>query len=100
MMTALLALGQPAVAMLAGAAARAVTRPLLRKAPSAPGMSDLVLLAPREGGWYPSPPGLVTLAILAEAHAFAILPPESEGLPAGAPLAAQPLGPDFCEHMP
>jgi hypothetical protein len=34
---------------------------------------------------------VVTLAGLAAARAIAIIPPQSEGLPAGAPLAAQPL---------
>jgi molybdopterin biosynthesis enzyme len=65
--------------------------PLLRKAASALGLSDLVLLTSEGTGWRPAPPGSVTLAALAAAHAFAVLPPDSEGLAEGATLSATPL---------
>jgi len=88
---ALWALGLPAMAALAGARPLTETRPLARKIASAVGVSEVVLLVQDGGGWVPQPAGLVTLAGLAAARAFAIIPPESEGLPAGAPLAAHPL---------
>lgn len=98
MITGLLALALPVLLSLTGAAAApAATRPLLRKLASAPGMSDLVLLSARPEGWLPSAPGLVTLAALAQARAFAILPPGSEGLPAGSALAGHALAPEPCE---
>lgn len=87
----LLALGLPVLAALAGATQRRVTLPLLRKAASAPGMSDLVLLTAQPGGWQPAAPGLITITSLAQADAFAILPPDSEGLSAGSPLEATPI---------
>lgn len=97
MITALLALALPVLLSLAGAVAPAVTRPLLRKLASAPGMSDLVLLSARPEGWLPAAPGLVTIAALAQARAFVILPAGSEGLPAGSALAGQSLAPEPCE---
>ncbi|MFN3279863.1 MAG: hypothetical protein ACK41Y_15925 [Paracoccus hibiscisoli] len=91
MIVGLLALGRPALAALTGSTARPLMRPLTRKVASAPGMADLVLLAAHGDGWRPGAPGLITLAALTQAQAFAILPPDSEGLPAGAPLAGTPV---------
>lgn len=91
MVAACLALGLPALARLTGATPVARTLPLARKLTSTVGLSDLVLLAQDAGRWWPQPAGLLTLSGLAAAEAFAILPPESEGLPAGAPLAATPF---------
>jgi molybdopterin biosynthesis enzyme len=91
MLAACLALALPAMAALTGAAPRPETRPLVRKLASNVGLSELVLLAADGDAWLPHPAGTVTLTGLAAARAFAILPPESEGLPAGAPLAALPL---------
>ncbi len=91
MVAACLALGLPAMVALTGAARQVEARPLLRKAASALGLSDLVLLTAEGGGWRPAPPGSVTLSALAAAHAFALLPPDSEGLPEGAVLDATSL---------
>ena len=91
MAAALWALGLPAMAALAGARPLTETRPLARKIASAVWMAEVVLLAEDGAAWAPQPAGVVTLAGLAAARAVAIIPPQSEGLPAGAPLAAQPL---------
>jgi len=91
MVSACLGLALPALAGLAGAAPPARTLPLARKLTSTVGLSELVLLAEDSGRWRPQPAGLVTLSGLAAATAFALLPPDSEGLPAGAPLSATPF---------
>lgn len=91
MAAALWALGLPAMAALAGARPLTETRPLARKITSAVGMAEVVLLAEDGAAWAPQPAGVVTLAGLAAARAIAIIPPQSEGLPAGATLAAHPL---------
>jgi molybdopterin molybdotransferase len=91
MVAACLALGLPALAALTGAAPATEARPLARKAASALGLSEIVLLAAEDGRWRPAPPGSVTLSVLALADAFALLPPDSEGLPEGAMLPATPL---------
>lgn len=91
MVIACLALALPALARLTGAAPRVRTLPLSRKLTSGVGLSELVLLAEAEGQWLPQPAGTLTLSGLATATAFAILPPDSEGLPAGAPLSATPF---------
>lgn len=93
---ACLALGLPVMIALCGSETATEERPLSRKAASSLGLSELVLLTREGAAWRPSPAGSVTLSTLAAAHAFAILPPESEGLPEGAPLAGislrSPLG--------
>ncbi|NYS26127.1 hypothetical protein HUK65_14125 [Rhodobacteraceae bacterium 2376] len=91
MVAALLGLALPALAHLGGAVPGAETRPLARKLTATVGLSELVLLAESDDGWLAQPAGLVTLSGLAAARGFAILPPESEGLPAGAALSATPL---------
>jgi molybdopterin biosynthesis enzyme len=91
MVAALLGLGLPALAALSGATPRTETRPLARKIASGVGVAELVLLARDGDAWLPQPAGTLTLSRLAAACAFAILPPDSEGLPAGAPLSAHPL---------
>ncbi|MCH8466025.1 MAG: hypothetical protein LAT78_05565 [Roseinatronobacter sp.] len=96
MLAALLGLGLPAIAALSGASARVQMRPLSQKISSAVGISEFVLLAEAGEGILPFPTGNVTISSLAQASAFAILPPESEGLPAGAELPCilldQPFG--------
>jgi len=91
MVAACLGLGLPALTRLTGATPVARTLPLARKLISTVGLSELVLLAEDAGQWWPQPAGALTLSGLAAADAFAILPPDSEGLPAGAPLAATPF---------
>lgn len=83
---AFLALGLPALAALAGAAQQPVSRPVSRKIASTIGLSDLVLLERAGAGWLPGPAGTLTLALLARAEAFALIPPGSEGIAAGTPL--------------
>lgn len=95
MVMALLALGLPAMATLTGGTPVTEARPLTRKVASALGLSDLVLLTRQGADWHPGPAGTVTLAGLAAADAFAIVPPDSEGLPAGAMLAGTLLSSPF-----
>jgi len=83
---ALLALGLPVLAALAGATPRPASRPVTRKIASTIGLSELVLLARTEAGWLPGPAGTVTLAALARAEAFALIPPGSEGIAAQSAL--------------
>lgn len=79
-LAAMLALGLPALAALTGLRDATDTPPLARKAAAPPGLSDLVLLADAGAAWRPAP-----------ARAFAILPPDSAGLPEGTAPAATPL---------
>jgi molybdopterin biosynthesis enzyme len=95
MVAACLALGVPAMAALTGAAPQAEERALMRKVASTLGRADLVLLIRQGADWQPCPAGTITLAGLAAADAFAILQPDSEGLPAGASLAGISLSSPF-----
>ena len=95
LVAALLALGLPALAMLSGMTPASITRPLARKVTSAVGLSELVLLSAAEDTWQPLPAGSLTVTALARASAFALIPPDSEGAPAGALLAATPLDTAF-----
>ena len=58
--------------------------PLLRKVSSAPGMSDVVLLARIANGWAPSPAGEMSVAQALLANGYLLLGPGSEGLAEGA----------------
>ena len=91
MLAALLSLALPAVTALAGAKLWPEVRPLTRKVVSSVGLSELVLLAEDRGAWVPHAAGTVTVTALAASQAFAILPPESEGLPPDASLVAYPI---------
>jgi molybdopterin biosynthesis enzyme len=91
MIAALLGQALPALVRLSGATPLSRTLPLARKLTSTVGLSELVLLAEDAGHWLPQPAGLLTLSGLAATTAFSILPPDSEGLPAGAPLVATPF---------
>lgn len=95
MVAGCLALALPVLAALSGAVPIARERPLARKLTSTVGLSEVVLLSEEAGQWQPQPAGLLTLSGLAAAAAFAILPPESEGLPAGALLSATPFDASF-----
>jgi molybdopterin molybdotransferase len=87
----------PLIARLTGQAVRVETRTLTRKIASTIGFSDVALLSRSGEGYEPLAVGQVTLAALLAADAIVLLPPESEGAAAGAPLAAipihDPLGP-------
>lgn len=91
MVAACLGLALPVMARLTGAAPQTRTRPLARKLTSTVGLSELVLLSEQDGQWLPGPAGILALSDLATACAFAILPPDSEGMPAGASLSATPF---------
>lgn len=67
------------------------TRLLTRKLVSAIGLADVALLAREAGGWRPLSVGDAPLAAILAADAIALIDPASEGLAAGAPLAATPL---------
>lgn len=94
MLAALLALGLPALDALSGRASAPRPVTLARKLTSAIGLSEVVLLTPAPDGWLPEP--ALTLAALARARAFALIPPGSEGHPAGDTIPALPLA----EAMP
>ncbi len=68
-----------------------VRRPLSAPLVSVVGVSDLILLRERDGFFEPVGTGAVALSALLRATHRAVLPPESEGLPAGAELEALPL---------
>ncbi|WP_158266860.1 hypothetical protein [Alsobacter soli] len=91
-----LALLSPALARLAGAQAAEPSRslPLGRKIASRVGWSELALLGVDDERWTPLAVGDVTISTLARAAAWALVPPESEGAPAGASLAAHLFGAD------
>ena len=91
MLTACLALALPALALLSGAAPQSRTLSLARKLTSTVGLSELVLLSEEAGQWLPQPAGTLTLSGLATASAYAILPPDSEGMSTGALLSATPI---------
>ena len=92
---ALLALVLPALEALTGARVNAVSRPVRSRITSAVGLAEIALLRPVGESWQPSPAGLITLEGLASAEAFAIIPPASEGLPAGALLAGTTIHAPF-----
>jgi molybdopterin biosynthesis enzyme len=91
------ALVLPAIARLSERAIRYETRPLTRRITSQVGFTDIALLRSVESGYEPLSVGQVTLSALIAADAVALIPPESEGAAAGAPIAAismhDPLGP-------
>ncbi len=89
-----LALARPCLAaMMQSRPFTAETWPLARKLTSNPGIADLVLLHRSLQGervsWEPLATGDVPWHVLARAHAFHILPPQSEGMPAGEMLGAE-----------
>jgi molybdopterin biosynthesis enzyme len=64
---------------------------LTRKIASPIGLTDLALVRETTGGLEPVGAGAITLSALARAEGFFVLPPESEGLPAGAEVEAYEL---------
>lgn len=90
-LAALLALALPVLAALAGRVPQPVVRPVTRKIASAIGLSEVVLLTRTDSAWMPGPAGTVTLTGLARADAFALIPPDSEGIAAQTPLPGLPL---------
>jgi molybdopterin molybdotransferase len=90
-MAGFLALALPLIAVLSHRQIRLEARPLTHKIVSSIGATDCVLLETTRQGFKPLTSGEITLASLAAADAFALMPPESEGVPAGQPIAATPL---------
>lgn len=92
-----LALARPCLCEMAAAApkTRGETLPLARKITSNPGVSDIVLLrrASIDGKihWEPLASGDLPWHTLAYAQAWHIVPPESEGYPAGALLCGEEI---------
>jgi|SoiMethySBSTD1v2_1073268.scaffolds.fasta_scaffold53889_2 molybdopterin biosynthesis enzyme len=85
------ALVLPAIAVLSRRQIRLEKRPLRQKIASVIGTTDCVLLQSTQRGYVPLATGEITLAALAGADAFTLVPPESEGMPAGQPIAATPF---------
>jgi molybdopterin molybdotransferase len=65
--------------------------PLARKIASSVGMAEFVLLERSEGAWMPLAVGELSLAAIARAEAFLLVPGGSEGFAAGAPVDAYML---------
>jgi molybdopterin molybdotransferase len=86
-----LALALPVIAVLSHRQIRLESRPLQNKIVSTIGTSDFVLMQAMGRGFTPLAAGEITLAALARADAFALMPPESEGAPAGQSIAATPF---------
>lgn len=86
-----LALGEPLLRRLTGLPARGtVPCRLTRRIASAVGLADLVLVRIRGASAEPlASADAPSLALLAEADGIVMLPPESEGLPAGAEVVVR-----------
>jgi molybdopterin biosynthesis enzyme len=92
MLAAFLALGRPLLAGLTGAiGAPATVAPLSRKVTSAIGLSEIVFVAPVEGGVVPLGGAELALARLLLARGAILVPPEREGYPDGTPVEILPL---------
>ncbi len=90
-----LALVIPVLAHLSGWPLRSITLPLARKVSSAIGASEIALLSIRDGEFHPLGVGDLTLAAIASADAWIVLPPGSEGEAAGQLISATPLDQPF-----
>lgn len=89
-----LAIIAPLLDRLAGVEGPAPARsmPLARKIASRIGWSEIGLLGVEGERWTPLTVGDITIATLARAAAWALIPPDSEGAPVGAMLPARPFG--------
>jgi molybdopterin molybdotransferase len=88
-----LLLGQRMFARLAGCGMDDVTMPLklTRKITSTIGIADVVLLRRNGGEAEPLASGYWPMQALAQADSYCVVPPESEGFPAGATVSARAL---------
>jgi molybdopterin molybdotransferase len=88
-----LLLGQRVFARLAGSTLDHVTTPLTltRKITSTIGIADVVLLKRSGSDAEPLASGYWPMQALAHADAYCVVPPESEGFPAGATVSARAL---------
>lgn len=69
-----------------------VTLPLARKIASSVGITEIVLLARKDGAWLPLAVGEMPLETIARADSWLAVPGGSEGFAAGAPVDAYMLG--------
>jgi molybdopterin biosynthesis enzyme len=92
-LAAWLLVGSPLLAALTGAKSSAspLEVTLARKLVSTIGLAEAVLLQVGAGGAEPVPNSLAPARALARADAWALVPAESEGYPAGQRIAARPL---------
>ncbi|MFH6786062.1 MULTISPECIES: molybdopterin-binding protein [Methylobacterium] len=91
-LAAWLALGQPLLAALAGAAADPpAVLPLTRKVASVIGLTEVVFLRRVAAGAEPLGGAEIPLHRLARAEAALLVPPAHEGYPAGTPVEVLPL---------
>jgi molybdopterin molybdotransferase len=67
------------------------TLPLARKIASSVGLAEIVLLASNAGAWMPLAVGELSLAAIARADAWLVVPSEAEGFAAGAAVDAYML---------
>ena len=67
---------------------RSVTRPLARKVASLVGIAEIVLLEEHDGAWLPLAVGELSLAVIARAQAWLVVPGGSEGYALGTPVDA------------
>jgi len=82
----------PALDRLSGGARReTVTRPLARKIASGVGIAEVALLEEKDGAWMPLAVGDLSLATIARAQAWLLVPGGSEGYAAGTPVDAYML---------
>jgi molybdopterin molybdotransferase len=70
---------------------RTFTAPLARKVTSTIGMAEVVPVSCRGGSAEPLASGYLSQAALARADGWILVPPESEGYPAGTPVAVKAL---------
>jgi molybdopterin molybdotransferase len=70
---------------------RTFTAPLARKVTSTVGMAEVVPVLCRGGSAEPLATGYLSQAALARADGWILVPPESEGYPAGTPVAVKAL---------
>ncbi|WFU39510.1 molybdopterin-binding protein [Bradyrhizobium sp. CB82] len=70
------------------ASRKSVALPLARKIASIVGMAEIALLAEEQGAWLPLAVGELSLQAIARADAWLLVPGDSEGFAAGAPVDA------------
>lgn len=84
-----LALVRPVLDHLSVRASRkSVSLPLARKIASNVGMAEIALLGEEQGAWLPLAVGELSLRAIAHADAWLLVPGDSEGFAAGAPVDA------------
>jgi molybdopterin biosynthesis enzyme len=92
-LAAWLVIGRPWLARLSGRseAETPVMAELSRKVVSALGIAEVVPVRVQDGAATPLASGYLSLAALSGADGWILVPAESEGYPAGTPVAVRPL---------